>query len=47
MYTIEPKNYVDGIPLLNSYGQIVFNSYMNKKYNPKEEVNNSIDYNSL
>ncbi len=47
MYTIEPKNYVDGIPLLNSYGQIVFNSYMNKKYNPKEETNNSIDYSSL
>lgn len=49
MYTIEPYNYVDGIPLLNSYGQIMFNSYMNKKYNSKNQINNnnSINYDSL
>ena len=48
-YTIEPSSYIDGIPLLSSYGQIVFNSYMNKKYPKKEEIinNNTINYDNL
>ena len=49
-YTIEPLNYVDGIPLMNSYGQIMFNSFMNKKYGPKTESfqnQQSINYDSL
>ena len=50
-YTIEPPTYVDGIPLMSSYGQMMFNSFMNKRYNTAKEVirieNQPINYDNL
>lgn len=48
-YSIYPEEIVGEIPLLNAYGQMMFNSYM-KKHNNQNQQNNqndSIDYSSL
>lgn len=46
-HSLYPGESINGIPLLNSYGQMMFNFYMNKYKKPNNDNNSPIIYENL